>query len=167
MSITSLRVLNNLLDLTGFRWFSKSLCFWALDESSLGIGRVKRGVSVYLPFLTTSKLAMASGTLTPAAMNDNPITVSGMPKVWPENRTTVASTGELGYDGPLYDRLLPMKDNMLGPSPKLIKYVSYAYDGPIFLVPLSPSYPSSPVSSSSAHGLSQQGFWVLFWKPNS
>ena len=38
---------------------------------------------------------------------------------------------------------------MLGPSPMHIKYVSYmtdfAYDGPIFLVPLSLSYLSSPV----------------------
>ena len=44
-----------------------------------------------------------------------------------------------------------MTDNMLGPSPMHIKYLSYmymtdfAYDGPIFLVPLSLSYPSSPV----------------------
>ena len=43
-----------------------------------------------------------------------------------------------------------MTDDMLGPSPMHIKYSSYdttdfAYDGPIFLVPLSPSYPSSPV----------------------
>ena len=37
-------------------------------------------------------------------------------------------TGELGYDGPLYDRLLHMTDNMLGPSPMHIKYVSYVYD---------------------------------------
>ena len=40
---------------------------------------------------------------------------------------------------------------MLGPSPMHIKYVSYvyltefAYDGPIFLVPLSLPYASSPV----------------------
>ena len=34
------------------------------------------------------------------------------------------NTGELGYDGPLYDRLLPMTDHMLGPSPMHIKYVS-------------------------------------------
>ena len=62
-------------------------------------------------------------------------------------------TGELGYDGPLYDRFLHMTDNMLGPSLMHIKYLSYvhmymtdfAYDGPIFLVPLSLSYPSSPV----------------------
>ena len=52
-------------------------------------------------------------------------------------------TGELGYDGPLYDGLLSMTDDMLGPMH--IKYVSYVYDGPIFLVPMSPSYPSSPV----------------------
>ena len=36
------------------------------------------------------------------------------------------STGELGYDGPLYDVFLHMTDDMLGPSPKHIKYV---YDG--------------------------------------
>ena len=60
------------------------------------------------------------------------------------------NTGELGYDGPPYDRFLHMTDDMLGPSLMHIKYSSYvttdfAYDGPIFLVPLSPSYPSSPV----------------------
>ena len=38
-----------------------------------------------------------------------------------------------------------MTDDMLGPSPMHIKYESYVYDGPIFLVPLSLSYPSSPV----------------------
>ena len=44
-----------------------------------------------------------------------------------------------------------MTDDMLGPSSMHIKYSSYlyttdfAYDGPIFLVPLSLSYPSSPV----------------------
>ena len=45
-----------------------------------------------------------------------------------------------------------MTDNMLGPSPTYIKYVSYymymtdfAYGEQILLVPLSPSYPSSPV----------------------
>ena len=27
------------------------------------------------------------------------------------------TTGELGYDGPLYDGLLAMTDDMLGPSP--------------------------------------------------
>ena len=37
-------------------------------------------------------------------------------------------TGELGYERPLYDRLLSMKNNMLGPSPMHIKYVSYVYD---------------------------------------
>ena len=34
-------------------------------------------------------------------------------------------TGELGYDGPLYDGLLSMTDDMLGPNPLHIKYVSY------------------------------------------
>ena len=38
-------------------------------------------------------------------------------------------TGELRYDGPLYDRFLHMTDNMLGPSPMHIKYSSYEYDG--------------------------------------
>ena len=46
-----------------------------------------------------------------------------------------------------------MTDNMLGASPMHIKYLSYvstdfAYDGPIFLVPLSLSYLSSPVQCS-------------------
>ena len=47
-----------------------------------------------------------------------------------------------------YDRFLRMMDDMLGPSPMHIKYSSvtdFAYDRPIFLVPLSLSYPSSPV----------------------
>ena len=34
-------------------------------------------------------------------------------------------TGELGYDGPLYDGFLHMTDDMLGPSPLHIKYSSY------------------------------------------
>ena len=42
-----------------------------------------------------------------------------------------------------------MTDDMLGHNPMHIKYSSYktdfAYDGPIFQVPLSLSYPSSPV----------------------
>ena len=42
--------------------------------------------------------------------------------------TLDAATGELGYDGPLYDRSLHMTDDMLGPSPMHIKYLSYAYD---------------------------------------
>ena len=41
----------------------------------------------------------------------------------------LCSTGELGYDGPLYDGFLHMTDNMLGPSPMHIKYMSYVYDG--------------------------------------
>ena len=36
---------------------------------------------------------------------------------------------ELGYDGPLYDRLLSMTDDMLGSSSLHIKYVSDVYDG--------------------------------------
>ena len=39
------------------------------------------------------------------------------------------NTGELGYDGPLYDGILHMTDDMLGPSPMNIKYSSYVYDG--------------------------------------
>ena len=38
-------------------------------------------------------------------------------------------TGELGYDGPLYDGFLHMTDDMLGPSPMLIKSSSYVYVG--------------------------------------
>ena len=34
-------------------------------------------------------------------------------------------TGELGYDGPLYDGLLAMTDDMLGPSPMHINYVYF------------------------------------------
>ena len=37
-------------------------------------------------------------------------------------------TGKLGYDGPLYDRLLSMTDDWLCPSPMHIKYVSSVYD---------------------------------------
>ena len=47
---------------------------------------------------------------------------------WPKKAKSVG-IGELGYDGPLYDRLLSMTDDMLGPSPMHIKYVSYVYDG--------------------------------------
>ena len=35
----------------------------------------------------------------------------------------------VGYDGPLYDGLLHMTDDMLGPSSVHIKYSSYVYDG--------------------------------------
>ena len=38
-------------------------------------------------------------------------------------------TGELEYDGPLYDGFLHMTDDVLGPSPMHIKYSSYVYDG--------------------------------------
>ena len=41
---------------------------------------------------------------------------------------TIPYAGELGYDGPLYDRFLHMTDNMLGPSLMHIKYSSYVYD---------------------------------------
>ena len=41
----------------------------------------------------------------------------------------LSCTGELGYDGPLYDKFLHMTDDMLGPSPMHIKYSSYVYDG--------------------------------------
>ena len=40
-----------------------------------------------------------------------------------------ADTGELGYDGPLYDGFLHMMDDMLGPSPMHIKYSLYVYEG--------------------------------------
>ena len=48
---------------------------------------------------------------------------------------------------------LHMTDDMLGPSPMHVNLSSirhmyttdFAYDGPIVMVPLSPSYPSSPV----------------------
>ena len=40
----------------------------------------------------------------------------------------LGSTGELGYDGPLYDRFLHMTDDVLGPSRMHIKYSSYVYD---------------------------------------
>ena len=39
------------------------------------------------------------------------------------------NTGELGYDGSLYDGFLHMTDSMLGPSRMHIKYPSYVYDG--------------------------------------
>ena len=61
-------------------------------------------------------------------------------------------TGELGYDGPLYDGFLHMTDNIFG-SVRCISSIchmhttDFAHDGPVFLVPLSPSYPSSPVVS--------------------
>ena len=45
------------------------------------------------------------------------------------NTVLVYTTGELGYDGPLYDGFLHMTDDMLGPSPMHIKYSSYVYDG--------------------------------------
>ena len=38
-------------------------------------------------------------------------------------------TDKLRYDGPLSDAVLSMTDDMLGPSPMHIKYVSYVYDG--------------------------------------
>ena len=38
------------------------------------------------------------------------------------------TTGELGYDRPLYDGFFHMKDDMLGPSPMHIKNLSYVYD---------------------------------------
>ena len=39
------------------------------------------------------------------------------------------NTGELGYDGPLYDGFLHMTDDMLGPSAMHIKYLPYVYKG--------------------------------------
>ena len=38
------------------------------------------------------------------------------------------NAGKLAYDRPLYARLKYMMDDMLGPSPMHIKYVSYVYD---------------------------------------
>ena len=40
----------------------------------------------------------------------------------------ISNTGELGYDVPLYNGILSMMDDMLGPSPMHIKYVSYVYN---------------------------------------
>ena len=39
------------------------------------------------------------------------------------NSFLFANTGELGYEGPLYARLLAMTNNMLCPSPMHFKYV--------------------------------------------
>ena len=36
--------------------------------------------------------------------------------------STLLYTGELGYDGPLYDGFFHMTDDMLGPSPMHIQY---------------------------------------------
>ena len=38
------------------------------------------------------------------------------------------NTGELRCDEPLYEGFIQMTDNMLGPSPMHIKYLSYVYD---------------------------------------
>ena len=66
-----------------------------------------------------------------------------------ECRHLAVYTGELGYDGPLYDGFLHITDDMLGPSPMQIKYSSYVYDGFCICRPiLSRSYPSSPVPFS-------------------
>ena len=45
------------------------------------------------------------------------------------SKSYAMNTGELGYDGPLYDGFLHMTDDMLGPSQMHIKYSSYVYDG--------------------------------------
>ena len=45
------------------------------------------------------------------------------------NEVPTYSTGELGYDRPLYDGFLHMTDGMLGPSPMHVQYLSYVYDG--------------------------------------
>ena len=50
-------------------------------------------------------------------------------KVMHNNDDNDISTGELGYDGPLYDGFLHMTDDMLDPNPMHIKYSSYVYDG--------------------------------------
>ena len=49
--------------------------------------------------------------------------------IYNRNMKLNEGTGELGYDGPLYDGFSHMKDDMLGPSPMHIKYLSYVYDG--------------------------------------
>ena len=50
--------------------------------------------------------------------------------IYPKNlNKNMSNTGELGYDGPLYDGFLHMTDDMLGPSPMHIKYSSYVYNG--------------------------------------
>ena len=71
-------------------------------------------------------------------------------------------TGELGYDGPLYDRIRIWRTICLLPvrcisSIRHMYTTDFAYDGPIFLVPLSPSYPSSPVHDN---GYSKHP-WIL------
>ena len=40
-------------------------------------------------------------------------------------RVGLDTTGELGYDRPVYNGLSSMTDDKLGPSPMHIKYVSY------------------------------------------
>ena len=50
-------------------------------------------------------------------------------KLWRKLECLGNTTGELGYDGPLYDGFLHMTDDMLGPSPMHIKYSLYVYDG--------------------------------------
>ena len=58
-------------------------------------------------------------------------------------------TGQLGYDRPLYDGFLHMTICLVPvrciSSIRHMYTTDFAYDRPIFLVPLSPSYPSSPV----------------------
>ena len=46
-----------------------------------------------------------------------------------EKATIKCYTGELAYDGRLYVGPLTMTDQMLGPSPMHIKYMSYVNDG--------------------------------------
>ena len=47
----------------------------------------------------------------------------------PQGSCGVGDTGELRYDGPLYDGLASMTDDMLGLSSMHIKYVTYVFDG--------------------------------------
>ena len=42
----------------------------------------------------------------------------------------IYNTGELGYNGPLYVRLLAMTDNVLGPSSMHIKYIYWTMRRP-------------------------------------
>ena len=54
-----------------------------------------------------------------------------------------------------------MTDDLLGPSPMHMYTTDFAYDGPIFLVPLSPSYPSSPVQANIEKCLLQYIFLYI------
>ena len=61
------------------------------------------------------------------AATDHSAVEAGPLKI-PPLSTRQSTTGELGYDGPLYDGFLHITDDMLGPSPMHSKYLSYVYD---------------------------------------